>query len=217
MAIGIVSQEWLTVVGAPSSLARLWAYSPELDNYAKVKTDTSGPIHTDYLPRMNMERILGTSPLLETTITSRARIISPGSCKRYEHTTLRSLLSEMITDIVHNVLHLKDATEECISGLVGKGEVSLTVVGPTGHLPAVRKALQDKGIKYDINQHRQHFNFEKKARGGSDLIAIVGMSGRFPGSENIEAFWEDLLNGKEQIKMVRQTPNIFKDPKITKL
>ena len=31
-------------------------------------------------------------------------------------------------------------------------------------------------------------------------IAIVGMSGRFPGADNIEALWKNLLNGEESIR-----------------
>jgi amino acid adenylation domain-containing protein len=36
-------------------------------------------------------------------------------------------------------------------------------------------------------------------RGGDTLIAIVGMSGRFPGARTINQFWENLRNGVESI------------------
>lgn len=196
-----MSKGWLTLIGPPSTFPRLWAWSPELDQAPKVKTDTNGPIHTTHMPGIDLEKVLGDSPLLDTPITFKARIISPGSCKPYEHTTLRSLLREMITDIAHNVLYLSGTTEESISGLVGNGKVRLTVAGPTGHLPAVQRALKDKGIEFELNQHRE-LRIADNARGGSDLVAIVGMSGRFPGSETIEGFWEDLLAGKNHIKKV---------------
>lgn len=37
------------------------------------------------------------------------------------------------------------------------------------------------------------------SRGGETLIAIVGMSGRFPGARNISQFWDNLRNGVESI------------------
>ena len=37
------------------------------------------------------------------------------------------------------------------------------------------------------------------ARGGDTLIAIVGMSGRFPGARTVSQFWENLRNGVESI------------------
>jgi len=30
-------------------------------------------------------------------------------------------------------------------------------------------------------------------------VAIIGMSGRFPGAQNIEQFWHNLINGVESI------------------
>ncbi|WP_088907633.1 beta-ketoacyl synthase N-terminal-like domain-containing protein [Brevibacillus formosus] len=30
-------------------------------------------------------------------------------------------------------------------------------------------------------------------------IAIIGMAGRFPGAQDIEGFWSNLVNGKETI------------------
>ncbi len=37
------------------------------------------------------------------------------------------------------------------------------------------------------------------SRSGESLIAIVGMSGRFPGARNISQFWDNLRNGVESI------------------
>src|ERR1039457_773722 len=34
---------------------------------------------------------------------------------------------------------------------------------------------------------------------GSSAIAIVGMSGRFPGAKSVDAFWENLKHGIESI------------------
>ncbi|HOQ01005.1 MAG TPA: beta-ketoacyl synthase N-terminal-like domain-containing protein [Acetivibrio clariflavus] len=30
-------------------------------------------------------------------------------------------------------------------------------------------------------------------------IAVIGMSGRFPGAENVEEFWNNLINGVESV------------------
>jgi amino acid adenylation domain-containing protein len=41
-------------------------------------------------------------------------------------------------------------------------------------------------------------------RNGLDGVAIVGMSGRFPGAKNVEQFWQNLVNGVETISRFRQ-------------
>ena len=189
-------------MGAPSTLAHLMKFSKELEEAPKVKTDTNGAVHTEYMPKFDLDSVLGKSPLLDTPITSKARIISPASCKPYQHSTLRSLLGEIMIDIAHNILRINDTAEECISGIFGKRSVSLTVVGPTGHLAAVQRSLKSRGLEHEIRQHR---NPEEKltTRGGSDLTAIVGMAGRFPGSETVEGFFEDLIEEKIQLKKVK--------------
>ena len=45
--------------------------------------------------------------------------------------------------------------------------------------------------------------FGRKAR---ERIAVVGMSGRFPGSENLEMFWENLCRGKNLVSEIRRFP-----------
>jgi hypothetical protein len=201
VAIGVASNGWITLMGAPSSLARLMEFSKELNDAPKMKTDTNGPVHTWFMPTFNIEKVLGTSPLLDTPITSKSRIISPGSCKQYNHSTLRSLLAEILVDIAHNILRINDTAEACISGLDSKRPVSLIVAGPTGHLTAVQRILQSKGLDHQLRQHRSP-DTDVTRRGGSDLVAIVGMAGRFPGSDSIDGFFEDLNQGKIQIKKV---------------
>lgn len=176
-------------------------FSKELDQAPKIPTDTDGAVHTDYIPRFDIDKVLGNSPLLDTPITSKARIISPASCEVYTHASLRSLLAEIMIDIAHNVLHINQTIEECVSGLIGKGPVNLAVAGPTGHLAAVERVFQNNQVEYHYRQH-QSPQFGIKSRAGSDLIAIVGMSGRFPGSDTVESFFEDLLKGNGQIQKV---------------
>ncbi|KAI4250705.1 MAG: hypothetical protein LQ352_005291, partial [Teloschistes flavicans] len=201
LAIGVISSDWLTLIGPPSSLTRLWSWSPELDSAAKVSTDTNGPIHTSHMPTIDIGKVLGNSAILETPITSKARIPRNSAPGIFDNATLGALLREMITEIAHKPLKLSETIESCISSLDGPGEVKLTTVGPTGHLPAVQRCLHRKKIAH---YHNFHLPYQQagKARGGSDHIAIVGMSGRFPGGDTVENFWESILAGKSFIEKV---------------
>lgn len=128
-------------------------------------------------------------------------MFSPSSCKQYLHLTLGDLLADIVEDIAHNVLRVTDAIHTCVSTLgVTKG-VRVSVMGPTNHLAAVKMALQANGIEYEVRKAVMTSKNEN-SRGGSDLIAIVGMAGRFPGSDTVDGFWEDLMAGKCHIKEV---------------
>ncbi|MCP4220541.1 MAG: amino acid adenylation domain-containing protein, partial [bacterium] len=44
-----------------------------------------------------------------------------------------------------------------------------------------------------------HVSRDSEARTGPAKVAIIGMAGRFPGSDSIETFWDNLKNGVESI------------------
>lgn len=196
------AKDWLTLIGPPSSLKQLTSWSPEIRDASQIRTGVTGPIHTNHAPKIDIPKILGNSPLLRHPIDhAKARMFSPSSCKQYRHLTLGDLLGEILEDIAHNVLRVTDAVYTCVSTLdVTKG-VKLSVMGPTNHLAAVKMALQTSEIEYQVRQPVMKSQNEN-SRGGSDLIAIVGMAGKFPGSDTVDGFWEDLMAGKCHIKEV---------------
>lgn len=205
VAIGVVADTWLTLIGPPSSLVCLSAWSPEIGTASSLETDVPGPIHSRCLPTMDISKILGNSPLLQQPIDgSKTRMYSPGSCKEYTHSTLGALLEDLVEDIAHNVLHVSKTIQGCVDRLDEKRNVKLSVMGPTNHLAALKQALNKRGTQFHITSQSvaSETADSSKTRGGSDLIAIVGMAGRFPGSESVEAFWEDLMAAKCQIKEV---------------
>ena len=61
-----------------------------------------------------------------------------------------------------------------------------------------------------------------KLYGSPDDIAIIGMSGRFPGARNIAEFWENLRDGKESVSFFSDEelkgidPSLLNDPSYVK-
>lgn len=210
VAVGVVSDSWLTLVGPPSSLGRLAAWSPEIGAAPSLETNVPGPIHSRCLLAMDTPKIVGSSPMVEHPIDTgtarKAYLYSPGSLKRYDHSTLGPLLEEMVEDIAHNVLNVSKTIQDCVNRLDEKTSYKLSVMGPTNHLAAMEKALKSQAISFHTEAPSTGTEEAGEAgdatRGGSDLIAVVGMAGRFPGSDSVEAFWEDLVAGKCQVKEI---------------
>ncbi|KAK7700140.1 putative PKS/NRPS-like protein biosynthetic cluster [Diaporthe eres] len=202
VTIGVEAKDWLTLIGPPSSLKQLASWSPEIRDASHIRTSVTGPIHTKHAPKIDIPKVLGNSPLLQNPIDhAKARMLSPSSCKQYSHPTLGDLLGEIVEDIAHNVLRVTDVVHTCVSTLDETKDVRVSVMGPTNHLAAVKMALQANGIGYQVRQPVTTPKNEN-SRGGSDLIAIVGIAGRFPGSDTVDGFWEDLMAGKCHIKEV---------------
>ncbi|HEU5379703.1 MAG TPA: SDR family oxidoreductase, partial [Ktedonobacteraceae bacterium] len=87
-------------------------------------------------------------------------------------------------------------------------QVQLPVVAlfeaPTVHAmaqylrPGQESKQEESGVKLQARR--------KQARqtGGSNDIAIVGMTGRFPGANTVEQFWQNLVQGKESIRFFNE-------------
>lgn len=74
--------------------------------------------------------------------------------------------------------------------------VRLNVIGLTQATPIVKRVLDSHKLSVTLHEKPAAFAEQSKdLRDGSNAIAIVGMAGRFPGSESLEEFWKSLLDG----------------------
>jgi hypothetical protein len=158
------------------------------------------------LPELDLDTIVGNAPSLDTPITSKAKILSPYDCEYRSAGTLAELFKEIIHDVAQRMLRLSD-TLEVVMKEFGTRPVQLTIVGLTGHLPFLEKAFQSKGIEMTVSRHGVDPT-STMGRGGSNNIAIVGMAGRFPGSDTLEEYWQLLLEGERLIREVSKTPSV---------
>ena len=204
--LAVTSRTWTTVFGPPSTLSELWAFSPELELAPKLKLVAGGAVHAPHLPLLNADTIIGDSPIFRTPYPSKAQIVSTSSCLPYAASDMRSLLSQMIADIGRNPLRLTESVDFLLSNISkGTKEVDLIVLGPTAHTRLLQIALQDASIRVNTISEPSIASPAKDLREGSGKIAIVGMSGRFPGSESIQEFWANLQMGVDFHEKVRET------------
>ena len=102
----------------------------------------------------------------------------------------------MLDDIMKNPLRLTETVQRVVTELRGD-QVDLFVVGPTAHTSLVQDAFQSAKFNVNVVRSADSPSPIHSKREGSDLVAIVGMSGRFPGSENIRQFWDLLAQGRD--------------------
>ena len=205
VAIGVQTRSWLTLVGPATSLKRLVEFSPELRLASNIPSDAGVPAHAPFMPGVDAEEVVGHSPLLDRPLDwEKVVMVSPsGDCLPRQFGTLRELLCDIFEDILQRPLPVDKAIESSIAGLPQNAMVSVHEVGITSHMPMVQRTLTAAGLSYDVvPAYRPPPPGSSLTRGMSDLIAVVGMAGRFPGSENIDQFWEELMGGTCHIKKV---------------
>ena len=185
IAIGVVSKTWVTLCGPPSSLARLQAWSMDLEKIPCMNTDSGGPVHSRYQPPVDVEKILRDSSVRDLMLDwPKARLLSPSACEEYKHATFGELLADIVNDIMHKVLRVSDVIDASVERLGTEKSVELGVIGPTSHQAAVEQVLKSRNVPFYAGlsyMHAERPQSTAKMRGGSDLVAVVGISGRFPG------------------------------------
>jgi hypothetical protein len=179
-------------------LEDLFAYSVVLRNATTFKLPFSSPAHAPHLPRPDYNLIISSSPLHDMNVKANAQIMSTSSCMPFSSQKLGELLHQITDDIFTHLLDLSGAVQGVLSDLNVTDEVALCAVGPTTQLGMVQRALESQGIKVALDSPADIANAD------SNLIAITGMSGRFPGAENLDQFWESLQAGENLYKEVYQ-------------
>lgn len=205
LAIGVVSKSWLTLVGPSSTHLRLAEFSREIRQAPQVPSDAGVPAHAPFMPGVDADVVIGNSPMLDRPLDwEKVVMVTPsGDCQPRQFGTLRELLSDIFDDILLRTLLVDSTIESAVAQLDRNDVVNVHEVGNTTHMPLILKTLTAVGLPYDVVPSYQPPPVGSSlTRGMSNLIAIVGVSGRFPGSDNVDEFWNELMNGACHIKKV---------------
>ncbi|KAH7120608.1 PKS16 protein, partial [Dactylonectria macrodidyma] len=199
--ISTVGSSSCTISGPPSTLETL--FSSTLSNsrqFPSVSLPLSAPFHGSHLPDLGVwdsgrwEKQFGNATMLR----DKAAIISPSSGRTYVGTTLNEMLPQIVDDILWKQIRQQDAFTG-IRLLCGDSHVSITPIVAT----AVSKQLEDHLCKHGVTVDSQPFANPESTPSNSNSVAIVGMSGRFPGAESLDDFWRVLEAG---IDLCREIP-----------
>ncbi|KAL2831415.1 hypothetical protein BDW59DRAFT_157843 [Aspergillus cavernicola] len=214
--IGVEEESWLTLFGPPPELSQLFSYSAKIESAPKLKLAAYGAVHAAHLQSPDIDAIVGHSPIVDQPIQSHVQVLSTSTGETYITSTLRELYIQVTREIVQVRLEMNKVLKSAAQRLHSNSPVQLTVVGLTNATPVVKRALDDH--KLSVVVHDKPLTTApvlSDARAGSDSIAIVGMAGRFPGSENLEEFWQTLLDGldaHEEIPSDRFDIDTYFDP-----
>ncbi|KAK5999172.1 Non-reducing polyketide synthase PKS16 [Cladobotryum mycophilum] len=204
VCIGRISESWLTLFGPPKTLQGLVEWSNELGNASKPsKNGAHMGLHMESLPELDIKAVLGSSLYLTRNILPAATLISPYTCKSRDSRTLGELLTEIISDIGRRPLQVAGAMKAALEA-VRESSLRLVIPGYTDHETEFVGIMETCGVQYSAVRH-SGVPRTLTQREGSNFIAVVGMSGRFPGSGSVNEFWENLLEGKRYVQEILES------------
>ncbi|KAI9037691.1 uncharacterized protein KD926_000107 [Aspergillus affinis] len=194
--IAISTPTWATVFGPPSVLRRLLETSTTLKRSEISILPAFGAVHAGHLAAPDFDEIVAESPLLDRVIKPNFKLISGSKYEPFTSSTLRKLMPEILMDIFQNSTNPARLFEVGGSYLEKSKGVSLYMLGATSYLVLLRRSLHLQGLKVTLYTGAPSIP-TSEIRGGSGAVAIIGMSGQFPGADSIDELWESLMRRDE--------------------
>ncbi|KAI8293172.1 beta-ketoacyl synthase domain-containing protein [Colletotrichum sp. SAR11_240] len=145
----------------------------------------------------------GPPSVLQSFLSSTAMIpqgttlFSPTTGSAYDGETLYEFLRQALHDIFQEKLFPSKTLDSALHRSSGS-KLSVHVFGPSNAGGFLEKSLAASGFK----DAKVQLSDIAETGEPQDAIAIVGMSGRFPGGDNLQAFWDILVQGKDLHKKV---------------
>jgi hypothetical protein len=158
-------------------------------------------VHAGHLAAPEFEELVPESPLLDKSIKPGYKLISGSKYAPFVGSTLRDLLPQIMLDIFQNSTNPARLFDTCGSYLRKRENISLIVLGATSYLVLLRRSLHTQ--KFEVTLKTSAPGLPKtELRGGSGSVAIIGMSGQFPGASSVDEMWDILMRREEHHRKV---------------
>ncbi|KAL7788075.1 putative polyketide synthase [Trichoderma afarasin] len=196
MYIRTITKRGVVISGPPSLFSELYSYSPILASAPKTRLPLKGVAHAPHVPALDIDEILGISSVLRFPVREKVHVVSTSAFRPFKGQDLGSMLAEVLVDITQRTQNLAEVSNYCVSEFQSGRIVELVTIGPQSQAGgSFKEDLEAEGICFNLRPAIQS-NMEG-LRDGSDLVAVVGMSSRLPGSEDVDSFWENLQAGRQ--------------------
>ncbi|KAJ2977077.1 hypothetical protein NUW58_g7919 [Xylaria curta] len=168
-------------LSGPPTLLQAFLSSGTLRAARKLPLPIYGAYHAKHLPLPDLDYIMGDSPLLGRPVPASGSLLHPNMTQSQ---SFRELLQLSLQEIMQQPLDLDDDVRD-ISRRTAGCDVHLTSIGPA-RMSNLERTLQPRHLP-------------SRPR---ELIAVVGMAGRFPGAKNVDELWKTLMDGKDQHRLI---------------
>ena len=187
-----ISDSSTTISGPPPVLARISKFSGVFLNAPLLQLPIAAAYHASHLILPDVSAIVGSSNILDISLKPNSSVMSTSSGTPIAAASLRLVLHKIVEDILYAPVLWAKSVEGLLSR-VGPRDLKVTIIEPNGIAQSLFRKLEQAGVKL-IKTVRP-----PPGDGGSksDDIAIVGMSGRFPGGQNLDEFWKTLESGQD--------------------
>ncbi|KAI1178437.1 hypothetical protein F4777DRAFT_96275 [Nemania sp. FL0916] len=194
--ISALSASSVTLSGPPT-LLQAFLSSGALSTARQLPLPIYGAYHAAHLPLPDLDYIVGDSSLLKRPFSASESLLHPLTTQPQ---SFRDVLQLALQEILRQPLDLDDDLRQ-ISERTANCDVHLTSIGPA-RMSALERTLRPSLVYRLGSRQLQPPISDSPSVDAVDLIAVVGMAGRFPGAESIDELWKVLVEGTDQHRLV---------------
>lgn len=198
--VGVVGDGWSTVIGPPSVLQLVMNQCPAIKRLAKNPLEIKALQHTlDTLTNADINYMAGNaSPLLDRLLSRPNHSLWGMDDPAATYADFGNLLRAVCLQVLALPLDITLAVGRLKSKLDGAGAIRIIQLGSSSHAPYLASVLKAPGR--DVSIQDQHSLLDADDGGASSKagrIAIVGMAGRGPGSDNVDELWDVIMSKQD--------------------
>lgn len=181
------------MIGPPSILELVFNECPKLKKLPKNELNIHALQHTLEISEADIDYIVGNSPLLSTSLPPGYRIYGLDEDRpEATYSNWGDLLRASASQTLARPLSIVQAVSKLNANLEASQNINLKIMGPSSHAAYISKALQTAGREVSFHDEISARQTIPESRDG---IAIIGMAGKGPGSDDLDEFWDVILKG----------------------
>lgn len=198
--VGVTGAGWSTVIGPPSVLQLVIKQCPAMRNLAKNALEIRAIQHTLKISSAEIDFLVGNnSTFLDRPLRSANHCLWGMDDPAAPYVNWGQQLRAVCSQVLSRPLDITQAVGKLTSEIEGASAVRVIQVGSSSHAPYLTSVLKMTGMSVSVLDQRslKHIG-DGDPCSKTGRIAIVGMAGRGPGSDNVDEFW-DVIMSKEDL------------------
>lgn len=203
--VGVSGPGWHTIIGPPSVLELCVKQCPTVRDAPKNSLDIHALQHTMKLSQADVDFIVGTNTnLLDRPLVHQNRKLWGMDEPTMSQANWGELLRSICRQVLSLPLEIPQVFDRLAKSVGPLDPVKIIQLGTSSHTPYLATALKSSGAKVFV-YHEQNLAVDEVSYAPTiDKIAIVGMSGRGPESDNLEELWDVIMTKRDTCTEVPQ-------------
>ncbi|OAL28412.1 hypothetical protein AYO22_02866 [Fonsecaea multimorphosa] len=197
--VGVTGNGWSTVIGPPSVLKLFFQQCPVVRDLAHNPVEIKSLQHTLAISAAEIHAMVGDdAAMLERPLRCPNHAIWGMDDPEALYPTWGDLLRAVCDQVLARPLDITHVVGSLVSRSDGLDTVRIIQPGSCSHAPYLATALKAAGR--NVLVRHQHSLLDGDDTGPSLMagrIAIVGMAGRGPKSDNVDQFWEVIMSKQD--------------------